>query len=138
MRRFSERNSLVTLSDINVTPLLDLAFVLLIIFMITTPLLEQGMSLDLPQGGVADPEFDPELIRMIDIDADGAVFFDESEMDLASLGAALGSAFQGNPDMVFFLRADQTVSWAKVAGVVDLMTQLGIPNLSIRTQFPDE
>ena len=48
MRRFSERNSLVTLSDINITPLLDLAFVLLIIFMITTPLLEQGLNLNLP------------------------------------------------------------------------------------------
>ena len=47
MRRFSQRNSLVTLSDLNVTPLIDLAFVLLIIFMITTPLLEQGLSLDL-------------------------------------------------------------------------------------------
>ena len=45
MRRFSQRNSLVTLSDLNVTPLIDLAFVLLIIFMITTPLLEQGLSL---------------------------------------------------------------------------------------------
>ena len=50
MRRFSQRNSLVTLSDINITPLLDLAFVLLIIFVITTPLLEQGMDISLPQG----------------------------------------------------------------------------------------
>ena len=54
MRRFSQRNSLVTLSDINITPLLDLAFVLLIIFIITTPLLEQGLNLKLPQGGRAD------------------------------------------------------------------------------------
>ena len=44
MRRFSQRHSLVTLSDINITPLLDLAFVLLIIFVITTPLLEQGLN----------------------------------------------------------------------------------------------
>ena len=50
MRRFSQRNSLVTLSDINITPLLDLAFVLLIIFVITTPLLEQGLPLQLPAG----------------------------------------------------------------------------------------
>jgi biopolymer transport protein ExbD len=51
MRRFSQKNALVTLADINVTPLLDLAFVLLIIFVITTPLLEQSMQLDLPRGG---------------------------------------------------------------------------------------
>ena len=49
MRRFSQRNSLVTLNEINITPLLDLAFVLLIIFVITRPLLEQNVSLQLPQ-----------------------------------------------------------------------------------------
>src|SRR5438093_13664581 len=54
MRRFSQRNSLVTLSDINITPLLDLAFVLLIIFVITTPLLEQSVNLNLPVGGQPD------------------------------------------------------------------------------------
>ena len=48
MRRFSQRNSLVTLSEINITPLLDLAFVLLIIFVITRPLLEQNIDLQLP------------------------------------------------------------------------------------------
>ena len=56
MRRFSQRNSLVTLSEINITPLLDLAFVLLIIFVITTPLLEQSIPLNLPQGGARQTE----------------------------------------------------------------------------------
>ena len=51
MRRFSQRSHLVTLSEINITPLLDLAFVLLIIFVITTPLLEQSLKLTLPGGG---------------------------------------------------------------------------------------
>ena len=51
MRRFSQRSSLVTLSEINITPLLDLAFVLLIIFVITTPLLEKGLELKLPKVG---------------------------------------------------------------------------------------
>ena len=51
MRRFSQRSHLVTLSEINITPLLDLAFVLLIIFIITTPLLEQSINLRLPKGG---------------------------------------------------------------------------------------
>ncbi|MDB6030351.1 MAG: exbD, partial [Verrucomicrobiales bacterium] len=56
MRRFSQRNSLVTLNDINITPLLDLAFVLLIIFIITTPLLEKGLDLQLPTNvGHDDP-----------------------------------------------------------------------------------
>ena len=72
MRRFSERNSLVTLSDINITPLLDLAFVLLIIFIITTPLLEQGLNLKLPAGGKPDREkLDPRDIRTIDVSTAG-------------------------------------------------------------------
>ena len=68
MRRFSQRNSLVTLSDINITPLLDLAFVLLIIFVITTPLLEQGLSLKLPTGDVKDDrKIDPKDVKTIEI-----------------------------------------------------------------------
>ncbi len=54
MRRFSQRSHLVTLSEINITPLLDLAFVLLIIFVITTPLLDQSINLNLPEGGHSD------------------------------------------------------------------------------------
>ena len=138
MRRFSDRNHLVTLSDINVTPLLDLAFVLLIIFMITTPLLDQGMNLDLPRGGVPDPTFDPEQIRVIEVDAEGAIFLDQEPMGLGALTTAIGQAFQENPDVAVFLRADKTVSWETVAGVVDLLTNLGIPNVSMRTEFGGE
>ena len=68
MRSFSQRNSLVTLSDINITPLLDLAFVLLIIFVITTPLLEQGLDLRLPEGGKPDKSFSKGDIRTVEIE----------------------------------------------------------------------
>src|SRR5437870_2835529 len=71
MRRFSQRSSLVTLSEINITPLLDLAFVLLIIFVITTPLLEQALSLKLPQGGTPDKPLDPRDIRTVEISQQG-------------------------------------------------------------------
>ncbi|HVV72127.1 MAG TPA: biopolymer transporter ExbD, partial [Verrucomicrobiae bacterium] len=71
MRRFSQRSSLVTLSEINITPLLDLAFVLLIIFVITTPLLDQGIQLKLPQGGEPDPKIEKSDIRTVEISSDG-------------------------------------------------------------------
>ena len=69
MRRFSQRNSLVTLSEINITPLLDLAFVLLIIFVITRPLLEQNIDLQLPQNmGAPDTRsIDRRNIRLVEI-----------------------------------------------------------------------
>ena len=71
MRRFSQRSHLVTLSEINITPLLDLAFVLLIIFVITTPLLEQSLKLNLPAGGVAEKNPPPkEMRRFVEVARD--------------------------------------------------------------------
>ena len=67
MRRFSERSHLVTLSEINITPLLDLAFVLLIIFVITTPLLENSINVKLPHGGRTSQVLDKKNIRTVEI-----------------------------------------------------------------------
>ena len=72
MRRFSQRSSLVTLSDINITPLLDLAFVLLIIFVITTPLLDKGLELKLPKvDAQADKQITKSDVRTVEITAQG-------------------------------------------------------------------
>ena len=74
MRRFSQRSALVTLSEINNTPLLDLAFVLLIIFVITTPLLTQSLDLTLPKAKSERQEkkIDPRDVRTIEINPQGA------------------------------------------------------------------
>ncbi len=73
MRRFSQRNQLVTLNDINITPLLDLAFVLLIIFVIATPLMENGIKIELPPGGVQDSvALERKEIKRVEVDVDGA------------------------------------------------------------------
>ena len=72
MRRYSQRTSLTTLSEINITPLLDLAFVLLIIFMITTPLLENSVNLVIPSSGATNAPVNP---------AAGADHFDRSNGD---------------------------------------------------------
>ena len=85
MRRFSQRNTLVTLSDLNVTPLIDLAFVLLIIFMITTPLLEHGLSLDLPEGGQPDRPLDRNDIRTVEVDQSGGYTLDGNRCRLSRL-----------------------------------------------------
>jgi len=82
MRRFSQRSYLVTLSEINITPLLDLAFVLLIIFIITTPLLEQGLELKLPQGGTPDRPLRKEDFRTVEISARGYYLVDGRRLTL--------------------------------------------------------
>jgi biopolymer transport protein ExbD len=74
MRRFSQRSALVTLSEINITPLLDLAFVLLIIFVITTPLLEQSIPLKLAQGGQPNDKIEKKDVRVVEIDPRGTCF----------------------------------------------------------------
>jgi biopolymer transport protein ExbD len=68
MRRYSDKQALSTLSEINVTPLLDLAFVLLIIFMITTPLLENSMDLIVPTSEAAEGAVDPAKVVTVSID----------------------------------------------------------------------
>src|SRR5436309_4117754 len=90
MRRFSQRNSLVTLSDINITPLLDLAFVLLIIFIITTPLLDQGLNLRLPTGEVIDnKKIDPKDVRTVEVSQSGQYVIDRRPVTVAQLAGQL-------------------------------------------------
>lgn len=138
MRRFSQRNSLVTLADINVTPLLDLAFVLLIIFVITTPLLDQGINLRLPQGGTEDrKKLDPRDIRTIDISPQGFYKFRGQVYQAPEqIVAIIRGEQQRNPNLVVAIRADQDGLYRYVARVLDRLEQAGVVNVSLRTEPP--
>ena len=92
MRRFSQRSHLVTLSEINITPLLDLAFVLLIIFVITTPLLEQSINLKLPRGGQPDKRLNKSDIRTVEISNTGVYVLDRQTAAIAAVDFAAGGA----------------------------------------------
>jgi biopolymer transport protein ExbD len=133
MRRFSQRNSLVTLSEINITPLLDLAFVLLIIFVITTPLLEQGMSLNLPKGGTTDAVLVKDNIRTVEIDARGGFMLNRSRMTVAQIEDELVKAYRGNPNLVVFIRADKDGKIEPFAEVMNRCIKNGITKFSFRT-----
>src|SRR5207244_2321343 len=111
MRRFSQRSSLVTLSEINITPLLDLAFVLLIIFVITTPLLDQAMPLKLPTGGKPDKPIDKRDVRTVEVSPQGVYMLDRRQMKLTQIENELVRDFQANPNLVVYLRADETSRW---------------------------
>src|SRR4029079_2537781 len=107
MRRFSQRSALVTLSEINITPLLDLAFVLLIIFVITTPLLTQSLELKLPQGGKPDRPLSKKDVRTVEIDPKGVFYVDGHPKSLDQLEAELRASFKVNPNLVVYIRADE-------------------------------
>src|SRR5271154_1529198 len=107
MRRFSQRSHMVTLSEINITPLLDLAFVLLIIFVITTPLLEQSINLKLPRGGQPDKFVNKRDIRTVEVSNTGVYALDKQRISFNQLLAQLAQDFRANPNLIVYIRADQ-------------------------------
>jgi biopolymer transport protein ExbD len=134
MRRFSQRSYLVTLSEINITPLLDLAFVLLIIFVITTPLLEQSINLKLPRGGQPDVRIDKRSIRTVEISAQGVYALDRRRMNLDQIIGQLTRDFRVNPNLIIFIRADEDGPYKNVAALIDLCQRSGITRYSLRTE----
>src|SRR5438477_13153048 len=98
MRRYSQRQSLTSLSEINITPLLDLAFVLLIIFMITTPLLENSMSLIIPSSGAKNPPVTSSQVQTVSIDRNEAIRFNNQVVDRETLSAQVAESKRVNPD----------------------------------------
>ncbi len=137
MRRFSKRNQLVTLSDLNVTPMLDLAFVLLIIFVIATPLLEQGMKLELPEGGTAAAAVQRDDVRTVEVSRAGRYLLDRQPMSLAQLEVALRKAHGKNPDTVVYIRVDQHGFNKDLYAVIDACQRNGLTKFSLRTREGD-
>ncbi len=136
MRRFSQRSALVTLSEINITPLLDLAFVLLIIFIITTPLLEQSLPMKLPTGGVPDQKIDKRDMRTVEISSRGEYRLDKMPMSLTQLMSELVKDHNADPNLVVYIRADEMGPWKNVAAVMDRCQQSGITKFSCRMEPP--
>lgn len=134
MRRFSQRNALVTLSDINITPLLDLAFVLLIIFVITTPLLEQSIDLRLPQGGKAVQRVERENIRVIDVDRSGRYLMEKQVVSLEQIERLLVPEARANPELVVKIRTDQESLARHFYPVIERLVTNGITRISLATE----
>ena len=134
MRRFSQRNSLVTLNDINITPLLDLAFVLLIIFVITTPLLEQGLPLNLNKGGAADTKVVKDDIKTVEISSTGVYVLAHRKLSLDQLESELVRAYKANPNTLVYIRADQDGLNKYLYAVIERCQRNGITRFSMRTE----
>ena len=136
MRRFSQRSALVTLSEINITPLLDLAFVLLIIFIITTPLLEQSITLKLPKGGSPEKQINQTDIRTVEVTLDGKYLLGRQRMSLDQVEANLLRDFQANPNLIVYIRADEMGRNRDTYAIIDRCQKRGITRYSLRTEPP--
>ncbi len=134
MRRFSQRNSLVTLSEINITPLLDLAFVLLIIFVITTPLLEQSLSVSLAKGGNPNERFDPNNLKTVEITSAGIFALNRTRMTPDQIERQLVDAFRRNPNLVVAIRADKDGKNEYLYDIINRCQRNGITKFSLRTE----
>ena len=116
------------------TPLIDLAFVLLIIFMITTPLLEHGLSVDLPEGGQPDRPLDKNDIRTIEVDRSGGYMLDNQSLSLDQIEQKLVADHQSNPNILVYVRADHRGTYGTIAAVLNRCEQNGITQVSLRTE----
>jgi len=134
VRRYSQRQNLSTLSEINVTPLLDLAFVLLIIFMITTPLLESSMNLVIPFSGAKNPQINRSQVQTVSIDRADTIRFNNQVVDLETLSAQLGELRRNNPDVAIVIRPDRELPVQKLIGVMDAVQRAGITKVGIATR----
>ena len=123
----------MTLSDINITPLLDLAFVLLIIFIITTPLLTQSIELKLPRGvGQPDKRLNKSDIRTVEISSTGYYKFESRQMALPQIVSQLVQESRANPNLVLYIRMDKDSRYELFAALLDICQKNSI-KISFRT-----
>jgi biopolymer transport protein ExbD len=134
MRRYSQRQSLSSLSEINITPLLDLAFVLLIIFMITTPLLENSMSLIIPSSGVKNPAVPSSQVQTISIDRNDAIRLNNQAVAIDSLSTQLIELRRWNPDVAVVIRPDRDLPVQKLITLMDALQRAQIMKVGIATR----
>ncbi len=138
MRRFSDRNAMHTLSELNVTPLLDLAFVLLIIFMITTPLLENSMDLIVPTSATAKTEINPAQVQTLSIDRNDVLKLNEQVMTADELESRLQQLRRETPDLAVVVRPHKELPVQNFVRVMDLLHKAGITKVGVMTRPEDQ
>ena len=134
--RFGQEEELGDLSEINVTPLVDVMLVLLIIFMVTAPMLSQGLEVELPQAEGRSFELAAANPSKITIGANGAVSLDGTRIGSTNLDATLGPMLRSKKVKRALLEADQRVPYGRVIAVLDVMNRAGVEQLGMITEPP--
>jgi len=121
------------MSDINMTPLIDVMLVLLVIFMITAPLMASSLKLDLPRTEGAQPNDAPQFISVA-LDAQGKLYFGEDVVDAAAFATRVADAARKNPRTEVQLRADRGVPYGRVAEVIGVVQKAGLSRIGFVTE----
>ncbi|HLF97209.1 MAG TPA: biopolymer transporter ExbD [Methylococcaceae bacterium] len=119
--------------DINITPMLDVAYVLLLIFIIMTTATVQGITVNLPKASSTPPLSKPKT-KAISIAQDGTVYLDTYPVSLQELETRLAQYKAATPDLPVVLKADASIQYEKVIEVLDIVTRLEISQLGLVTQ----
>ena len=135
-RDFKRPNKLAVISDLNVTPLIDLAFSLLIIFMITTPVIEQYNRIDLPTQNVENNQKPPEQEdKFITIDSSGNYNWGQDTVTKSELETLLDQVAQGPDDQpTIHLRGDRSLPYQKIMDVINMLKSRNLTKLSLDTK----
>jgi biopolymer transport protein TolR len=134
---FDSRNSSGSIAQINVTPLVDVMLVLLVIFMVTAPIIQQGVAVELPKTRAA-PLAGNEDPLVVGIAKNGTVYLNDNPIALDELRSKLVAVNQARPDHQVLLRADRTVPYGDVVRVIAAIKEAGISRLGMVTEPPAE
>jgi biopolymer transport protein TolR len=123
------------MSDINVTPLVDVMLVLVVIFIITAPLLASSIRLDLPKADGAQPGDAPRFVTVV-LDKAGQVFVNDKPVTAPQLAEQLAAAAKANPETEIQLRADQAVPYGRIVEVMGLAHRAGLTRIGFVAEQP--
>ena len=138
MRRFSKQHGFQTLSEINVTPLLDLAFVLLIIFIITTPLMEKSTGIVLPSSKAASDAVKPALVQTVSLSKDDQVALNSQPVTLDQLTSLLSEKYAAQPGIGIMVHAHRELPVQKLVDVLDAIRRAGVTKVGVVTNPENE
>ena len=124
------------LADINVTPLVDVMLVLLIIFMVTAPMLHQGVSVALPKTATTNLPSGIEDPTILSITRDGRYYINETAVARGLLRDRLNAFLRSRKDRTVFLKADRALSYGTVVETLDILNRMGIESLGMITETP--
>jgi biopolymer transport protein TolR len=120
------------MSEINVTPMVDVMLVLLIIFMVTAPLLTSGVEVDLPEATSAAIKGEDEPLA-VSVNAQGSIFVQDTEVTLETLAARLAAVSDRNEDLRIFVRGDRAIDYGRVMQVVGTINAAGYRKVALLT-----